>query len=294
MSSQLIDFDLEPALPPEFEAVRRCYAEIYTIVAPPRCSSTALARIFWEHPSIACYCHEPFEIAYFRQAPLSEVAQKLLQPLDLAPLTKCAPAANARSLVVKEMPYQVGSDFPLLSALATAPIVFLVRDPRLNIASRMEKKEEVGDDSFFPLVETGWELVQTQVEYCRHHDVEHLIVSAEDFRNRPLEILPDVFARLGLSFSEAMLSWRACGTWISTTWRATTATSTPPCCRAPGSTAETDKPPPLDWFPVEEGFRDHVAACLEIYRALLESPARLRPERRRSAPATRRLIRIGR
>ena len=106
------------------------------------------------------------------------------------------------------MPYQVGGCFHLLAALATAPLVFLVRDPRLNIASRIEKKLEVGDSPFFPLVETGWELLQTQIDYCRRHDVPHLIVTAEDFRNRPNQIFPELFSRLDLSYSPEMLSWR--------------------------------------------------------------------------------------
>lgn len=270
-----IDLAPEPKLPAEFEAVRRRYPEIYTIVAPPRCSSTALARVFWEQPSIAYYCHEPFEISYYRQAPLTEVAEKLLQPLDLATIKCASSGPDASSLVVKEMPYQVGECFHLLAALATAPLVFLVRDPRLNIASRIEKKQEVGDSPFFPLVETGWELVQAQIDYCRRHSVPHLIVSAADFRNRPTEIFPELFSRLDLSFSRQMLSWRACEHVEIDNLEGDHSHLYTSVLSSTGLTPEVEELPPLEWFPVEAGVRDHVARCLEIYRTLLDSPARL-------------------
>ena len=44
-----------------------------------------------------------------------------------------------------------------------------------------------------------------------------------------------------------------------------------------GLSPEVVELPPLDWFPAEDGRRDHVARCLEIYQSLLESPVRLKP-----------------
>ena len=52
------------------------------IVAPPRSASTAFSRVFWEQGSVAYYCHEPFEVTYFDEAPLGEVVAKLEAPLS--------------------------------------------------------------------------------------------------------------------------------------------------------------------------------------------------------------------
>jgi hypothetical protein len=262
---------------PAFEPVHSRYPETYVIVAPPRTGSTALSRVFWEHPSIAWYCHEPFEISYFRQASLEDVGAKLMEPLDLSEIANNPKEPGAASLVVKEMPYQVGEHFPLLTELATAPLVFLLRDPRLNIASRMEKKEEVGDSPFFPLIETGWELVKGQIEYCRTHEVPHMIVSTSDFRGRPHELFPGLFAKLGLGFSPRMLAWRACDHVEIDNLEGDHSHLYSTVLGSTGLSPEVE-PPQLEWFPCEHGLRDHVAECLEIYRDLLAAPERLHPE----------------
>lgn len=264
-------------LPSELQEVRRRYPRIYVLVAPPRSSSTALSRVFWEHPSIAWYCHEPFEIAYFRSASLRQVADQLLEPLDLSSIKNQPADPGASSLVIKEMPYQVGEHFPLLAGLATAPLVFLLRDPRLNIASRMEKKEEVGDSPFFPQIETGWHLLERQIAHCREHEIPHVIVTAADFRGRPHELFPGLFSRLGLGFSPRMLAWRACAHVDIDNLEGDHSHLYSSVLGSTGLSPEIE-PPPLDWFPCEHGLRDHVSECMEIYRELLALPQRLRPE----------------
>jgi hypothetical protein len=287
MSNQEANTVSSAEFPREFEAVRIRYPEIYVIVAPPRSSSTAFARVFWEHPSIGYYSHEPFETTYFRDAPLADAAATLRDPLELEDIKSVDTGPEAEALVVKEMPYQVGTRFPILTELATAPVVFLLRDPRLNISSRMEKKTEVGDDPIFPLVETGWEMVRRQVRYCEAQEIQHLIVSSDDFRNRPLELLPQVFAKLGLDFSEEMLSWRPCEEVEIDNLEGDHAHLYATVLSSSGVYPE-EAPPPLEWFPEEGGFRDHVSRCLEIYRELLESPARLRPDQPESGDASER------
>ena len=66
-----------------FNALRKRYDNIYVIVSPPRCSSTAFARVFWEQPSIRYYAHEPFEGTYFMNQDLDHVLDNLRMPLDL-------------------------------------------------------------------------------------------------------------------------------------------------------------------------------------------------------------------
>ncbi len=257
-----------------FEAVRERFPEIFLIVSPPRCCSTALARVFWEHPSIRYYCHEPFEISYFRNAPLEEVAAQLLRPLDLESV--CGEVASgAKGLVVKEMPYQVGDHFPILANLATAPIVFLVRDPRLNIASRMARKRQVGDSPIFPLVETGWELLRKQIQYCRDQQIDHVVVTATDLRNRPLDVLPEMFRELGLEFGDEMATWEPCQDVEIDNLEGDHSHLYRKVLRSTGLRPERREPPEVEGFPIEGGFREHVAECLEIYDELAGSPERV-------------------
>lgn len=62
------------------------YDPIIGIISPPRCSATAFARVFWQHPAIRYYAHEPFEVTYYLNEDVTTVAQQLNQPLDLAAL----------------------------------------------------------------------------------------------------------------------------------------------------------------------------------------------------------------
>ncbi len=264
-------------LPRSLAAVVERYSEVYTIVSPPRCSSTALARVFWEQRSVRYYRHEPFETTYYSGESLADVERKLAAPLDLRSLKNIPAAADGRALVIKEMPYQVGENFPLLAAMATRPVVFLMRDPRLSIASRMRKKQEVGDSPLFPHIESGWDLWRRQIEWCRQEGVEHHLIDSTDFRNRPLEVLPELFGSLRLPFEASLLAWRACpeveldnlGGRHRHLYRAVLSSS--------GIQPELSEIPPLDFFPTEEGWRDHVEHCLAIYRGMSDSAARIRP-----------------
>ena len=248
------------------------------IVAPPRSASTAFSRVFWEQESVAYYCHEPFEVTYFDQAPLGDVVAKLEDPLDLRPLTARPAAPDANALVVKEMPYQVGDAFPILAGLATRGVVFLLRDPRQNIASRMEMKEEVGDSPVFPLVESGWELLAGQVAAAEALGVPSMIVDTNEFRNHPEPIMAQVCERLGLPFDPSMLTWNPLpdvdldnlGGRHSHLYRRV--------LNSKGIEPAIEPIYSVDWFPVEGGFRAHVEHCLEIYRDLYASDARIRPE----------------
>jgi len=264
-------------LPALFDAIRSRHTSIYVIVSPPRCSSTAFARVFWEHPSVRYYSHEPFEVTYYMSQGLAEVAAKLSGPLDLATLNPTADAGPGNSLVIKEMPYQVGDNFPLLVGLATKPLVFLIRDPRLNIASRMKMKRVAGDSPFFPLVETGWALMVQQIAYCRQHAIPYLIVDSTDFRNTPVGVFRQVLTHFGLDFTSMMLEWHPhhevdldnlAGAHNHLYRRVLTSTGLQPA---------KEVIPPLDTFPTKNGFRDHVADCLEQYRHLCRDERRIFP-----------------
>ena len=259
-----------------FDQLHQKYSSIYAIVSPPRGSSTAFSRVFWELPTVRYYCHEPFEVTYYQDGQLNQVLDKLQHPLDLALLPSASKTALGTALVVKEMPYQVGDHFPLLVKLATAPIIFLLRDPRLNIYSRIQKKIKVGDSPFFPLIETGWELIFDQISYCRENQIPYMLIDAADFRNHPEVIFPKVFERLDLAFSNNMLSWNAypeveidnLGGQHSHLYRKV--------LNSRALQPATESIPSLSDFPEEQGMREHVEHCLQIFAQLLEDPHRIR------------------
>ena len=267
---------LTAAAPSALAGLERRHARIHVIVAPPRSSSTALARVFWERPEVRYYSHEPFEVTYYRGRGVERVLEKLSSPVDLDRWKCVRRSEGASELVIKEMPYQVGERFPLLADLATPPLVFLVRDPRRTIASRMAKKREAGDGEIFPEIESGWELLRSQVDWCRAEGVPHLLVDASDFRNRPGELLARLFARLGLPFEEGMLCWKACPELELDNLGGRHRHLYERVLSSTGVLPEATEPPSLDLFPERAGWRAHVERCLEIYRRLRDREERIR------------------
>lgn len=265
-----------PAGQSDFATILEEYEDIYVIVSPPRCSSTAFARVYWEQPSIRFYSHEPFEGTYFLGEDLPYVVDNLRDPLDLTRIKNLSSRGLGHSLVIKEMPYQAGENFPLLISLTKKPVVFLTRDPRQNIASRMAKKKEVGDNPLFPLIETGWELISAQIKYCKDNDIPYLIVDARDFRNRPELVFKQVFSKMELPFDRKMLSWQACPDAEIDNLNGQHDHLYQQVLSSTGILPDRGSIPPIDSFPKENGYRDHVRDCLRIYDRLLASSARIR------------------
>ena len=264
-------------LPAEFARFRDRHERIYVIVSPPRCSSTAFARVLWEQPSVRFYCHEPFEVTYYMGQGLCEVVGKLESPLDLSRIRHLEGSGDARALVIKEMPYQVGDNFPLLAALATKPLIFLMRDPRRNISSRRKKKLEVGDSPLYPFVESGWELLSAQLEHCRREGIVHLLVDSADFRGQPDAVLPQVLERFGLPYSGECLRWHACEEVELDNLDGQHRHLYGEVLASTGIKPDEAPIPALESFPEEDGVRDHVARCLRIYDELRRAPERVLP-----------------
>lgn len=262
-------------LPPEFLRLRERYSKIYAVVSPPRCGSTAFSRVFWEQPRIRYYSHEPFETTYYRGRGLSDVVEKLRSPLDLRRVKRRCGSSSGNALLIKEMPYQVGKRFPLLAALAAQPLIFLVRDPRLNIASRIRKKLEVGDDPTFPLIETGWELLAEQVCSCRQRGIRFVVVDATDFRNHPSAVFKRVFARFGMEFSQEMLSWRPCPEVDLDNLGGAHSHLYQRVLQSEGLEPASEPLPRMRAFAEFTGLQRHVQTCLGVYEELLASPERI-------------------
>jgi hypothetical protein len=249
-------------------AVRERHGEVLVIVAPPRTASTALARVLWNHPSVGFYSHEPFEPTYYRGAG-PEVAAELLEAPQ--PVGELGGRGTGSALVVKEMTFQVGDAFPLLATLATRPIVFLVRDPRLSIASRMRVLRAAGRPEVFPLRESGWEDLMRQLDHVRREGIEHLIVDSTGLRAMPSRVVPGIFERLGLSYAPELLTWES----SSATGLSAVSGAHDPfyerVLHSGGLEAPLEEIPELDAFPETDGFRAHVAECAKRYEELRRS-----------------------
>ncbi len=245
------------------------YRDVYIIVAPPRSSSTALARAFSRSPSIDYYCHEPFDKCYHYSGDYDSVLEALEKPLVVTD-GRPGPALES-GLLIKEMTFQVGSDFPTLASLTAHPIVFIIRDPRLCISSRMRKLQKSGDDPLFPAVESGWADLARQIRFCDEMRIRYLVVDSADFRSNPAEIFPSLFRCVGLSFSTEYLSWEPMGDAAlgalgdrQRHWYRRILDST-------GIECDTDPIPPFDFFPDTNGFRGHVEFCHDVYIGLKDS-----------------------
>lgn len=248
------------------------YEEIIVILSPPRCSSTALARVFWEHPSVRYYAHEPFESLYYDADPIENIFPRLENPLDLTSVKKNGHTPLGNTLVIKEMPYQVGEHLDFLVGLATKPIVFLIRDPRINIASRIKHKLLGGAPAMYPFIESGWHLIQQQIIECRARDVPFCIIESKDFRNHPEIYLNALFTKLNLPFSKQILTWTASPAVELDNLGGLHAHLYEKILSSNRLTPDTDITPALDQFSIENGFQKHVEECMQIYCSIQTYP----------------------
>lgn len=248
-----------------FDAVRARHGEVLLIVGPPRTASTALARILWNHEQVGWYSHEPFEATWYQGAGPERAIELLEAPEPVADL---GGRGTGEALVVKEMTFQVGDAFPLLAPLATRPIVFLIRDPRLCIASRMRVLEASGRPQVFPLRESGWDDLARQLDHVRDAGIDHLVVDSGDLRADPAAVAPPLLERLGLAYDPSLLTW---GASQATGLSSVSGAEDPfyqQVLESRGLEPDTERMPDLDEFPVDDGFRQHVMACVEQYNEL--------------------------
>jgi len=254
-----------------FEAVRERHGEVYVLLGPPRTASTAVSRILWNHPQVGWYSHEPFEPTWYQRAGAERAAELLEAPEAVDDLDPARPRGAGEALVVKEMTFQVGDAFPLLASLATRPLVFLIRDPRLTIASRMKVLRRSGRPEVFPLRESGWEDLARQLAYVRRERIPHVVVDSSDLRRTPEAVVPSLLDRLGLTFTPDLLAWRSSD---ATGLSAVSGAEDPFYRRvldSQGIEPPAERIPDLTEFPTGGGFRQHVAECVAQYEELCRS-----------------------
>lgn len=257
------------------EHLKSIYSDIFTVLSPPRCGSTAFSRAFWEQPSVSYYSHEPFEVTYFLKQGMEQVYDKLLSPLDIKPLKNTGRQQTGNALVIKDMPYQIGDNFDTFLALTTKPVVVLVRDPRLSIYSRMQKKREAGQNPIYPLVETGWQLLDSQIKVMKERKVPYLVVETTDYRNEPVDMFNKLFSKLGLPFDPTMLNWKPAEGVDVDNLNGRHRHQYSRALLSNGIQPATESMPSIDDFPVEGGFRNHIEYALSIYESLKSDFSRI-------------------
>lgn len=241
------------------------YPTKYLIVSPPRCASTAVARIFWNLENIRYYSHEPFEKIYFDGEDLSAAIGSIKNPTDLSTIVANKTEESCNGLVIKEMPYQVGGFFPELFDAIDTPIVFLIRDPRLSIKSRMQKKVEANSDPLYAKIETGWELLEVMVNYCKRVGKKYVILNTTLLRLNPQETATELFNALEIPFNEEYLNWEPLKDFSLDNLAGAHDHLYSRVLHSSGIQAPFEEVPALDTFTKETNLRNHVEKCLDIF-----------------------------
>lgn len=112
-------------------------------------------------------------------------------------------SAKKRPVFFKDMSYYILARLPEDPTFARAcRNLFLIRDPRLAIASYWKKDPE------FSLEEAGLEAQWRHVLHLRDLGIEPMVVRAEDLAQDPRHVMSLVWDWAGLKFAEAF-SWQA-------------------------------------------------------------------------------------
>ncbi len=177
---------------------------VSVILSPPRCGSTALARSLWQHQAFRWYLHEPCDWAYHvGLAPQHPVINTLI---DRAQHSCARPAGNG--VVVKEMTFQAGDAIAEFE-VATVPVIFLIRDPRQAVHSRMCQRARDGDNPAFPAREAGWEALLSAIAHFSDVGMPYVVVDVGDIRRNPESALRILCRSLGLPWDASMLRWES-------------------------------------------------------------------------------------
>jgi hypothetical protein len=198
----------------------------YIIFAPPRSCSTMIAQVLTGNTGIQDqHVHEPCDKyahkGFSKLSIVTSIGDKLI---------------GSKPALIKEMTFQVGTGalFKKFVARCKKPI-FLIRDPRLCIESRIRmileglisSKEFDGDKTMlqeairikeysgldeilasrFPIRHTGWGALEEQIQYCVDSKIKYIVVDSTRLRAEPELATRRLCLDLGLDFEEDMLSW---------------------------------------------------------------------------------------
>lgn len=186
------------------------YRTRVVLISPPRTGSTAVARLLWQHPMITHHCHEPFEACYWGDKGDDSISNCFFNPMEVETGQRVAiadvPAGSG--LLVKEMSFQLAAaHFDLLTRITTAPLIFVMCDPRLSTTSRLRIVGELSGAETFPPFESGWESLHEQLETCRQREIPYVLIDSGDLRANPAGVTADLITALGLPSAGKLEEW---------------------------------------------------------------------------------------
>jgi hypothetical protein len=171
----------------------------------PRNISTALMRS-WENRPDTVVVDEPLYAAYLARTGIDHPMREEVidsQPNELANAvaTLSLPLPTGHSVhYAKHMSHHVSRDMDLGWTLGFRNVL-LIRDPAEVVASYVRARESCEPDDI-GIPQQGWLL-----ELWDEHDLDVPIVDAGDFLRAPEAHLRWLCERLGIPFSDRMLSW---------------------------------------------------------------------------------------
>ncbi|WP_242909174.1 hypothetical protein [Actinomadura terrae] len=268
------------------------YSNRLLLISPPRTGSTVIARLLWQHALITHHCHEPFEACYWGGQGAESVASCLGNPMEVATgdRVRLADVPRGSGLLIKEMSFQLTPDqFDELAGIATAPVIFVMSDPRLSTTSRLRVVRELSKASTFPPFESGWPSLAEQVARCRERGVPYTLVDSDDLRADPAGMTAALLAALGLPSQAGLESWsprptlQLCSPEVGALMSDVRRADDPFYRKVLGSTGIQPRPR-VDWDREEAlisaaGLHVEVETWLRLYREMRADPNRLGPER---------------
>lgn len=264
-------------------ALAEAFSLRLVVVSPPRTGSTPLARLLWENAGVSHHCHEPFEACYWDSRDVSQVMKCLGHPMNISTgkRNSLIEIGSSTGLLVKEMTFQMKPpDFEMLVGIATHPIIFVMRDPRISTVSRLKIVRELSGSQTFAPEHSGWTALQDQVDVCRENSIPYVIIDSDDLRRSPRKIYLELMERLGLPTQTMKETWaqrsglQLCAPEVGALMGDVRATSDPFYRRVLSST-NLQPPDIIDYQEHEEMIRDagletHVIEWRNIYANLRE------------------------
>ncbi|OUR77810.1 hypothetical protein A9Q83_09845 [Alphaproteobacteria bacterium 46_93_T64] len=180
----------------------------FSMWSGPRNISTAMMRSFGNRPDCTAV-DEPFYAFYLKETGLEHpMRDEVLasQPQNwqdvLSQMEDTLPE-KTKILYLKHMTQHMLPQIDL-SHMTEHTHCFLIRDPRLVIASFSQKWDQVDASS------TGFQQQMELFEYfCQHSEKSPVIVEGEDIQNSPDDMLKKLCATCDIPFSDKMLGWSA-------------------------------------------------------------------------------------
>ena len=258
------------------------------LISPPRTGSTAVARILWQHTAFRYHCHEPFEAMYWGGKGFGSASDVLLNPIEVRGGARVSLASRQLpgGVLMKEMSFQLDAgQFEYLAALATLPVIFVMRDPRLSTTSRLRIVRELDGTDTFPAFESGWSSLLDQVTACRRNGIPYVLVDSDDLRADPDGMALALQDVLGLREEPDLHSWaprpglRLCSPEVGALM-SSVRQADDPFYRRVLSSEGIQPPDRVDWdrenrLISDAGLAADVEAWCETYFALRDDPALL-------------------